>query len=240
MTDRDEVFLEYTKSVCPVCKAVIDAQVNVRDNKVYLRKRCARARRVRGAGVRRRRDVHVLMRGSTSRAPSRWRPRPRSGTAARSTAGCARSTSSTLAWGSSRSTPPATWTARSASPTRATSPTGTRSPRAGARPLLDAFVGRRGRTGGGDVLRRGAHHPPEHRGVHRAGAGQARQDGRCSTPTASAWPHDRRLRRRTWPSWRCTSTCSSTGSSEGTHLAIRGRDLRQAKRPPSTVAPRRA
>jgi uncharacterized radical SAM superfamily Fe-S cluster-containing enzyme len=39
--DRDEVFLEYTKSVCPVCKAVVDAEVNVRDNRVYLRKRCA-------------------------------------------------------------------------------------------------------------------------------------------------------------------------------------------------------
>src|SRR5262249_39402052 len=38
--DRDEVFVEYTKSVCPVCKAVIDAQVNIRDDKVYLRKRC--------------------------------------------------------------------------------------------------------------------------------------------------------------------------------------------------------
>jgi 7,8-dihydro-6-hydroxymethylpterin dimethyltransferase len=38
--DRDEVFLEQTKSVCPVCKAVVDAEVNVRDNKVYLYKRC--------------------------------------------------------------------------------------------------------------------------------------------------------------------------------------------------------
>ena len=38
--DRDEVFLEYTKSVCPVCKAVIDAEVNVRHSKVYLRKTC--------------------------------------------------------------------------------------------------------------------------------------------------------------------------------------------------------
>jgi uncharacterized radical SAM superfamily Fe-S cluster-containing enzyme len=38
--DRDEVFIEYTKSICPVCKVVVDAQVNVRDGKVYLRKRC--------------------------------------------------------------------------------------------------------------------------------------------------------------------------------------------------------
>lgn len=38
--DRDEVFVEYTKSVCPVCKVVVDAEVNIRDDKVYLRKRC--------------------------------------------------------------------------------------------------------------------------------------------------------------------------------------------------------
>jgi uncharacterized radical SAM superfamily Fe-S cluster-containing enzyme len=38
--DRDEVFVEFTKSVCPVCKVVVDAQVNIRADKVYLRKRC--------------------------------------------------------------------------------------------------------------------------------------------------------------------------------------------------------
>jgi 7,8-dihydro-6-hydroxymethylpterin dimethyltransferase len=38
--DRDEVFLEYTKSICPVCKTVVDAEVNVKDNKVFMRKRC--------------------------------------------------------------------------------------------------------------------------------------------------------------------------------------------------------
>ena len=38
--DRDEVFVEYTKSICPICKVVVDAQVNLRDAKVYLRKRC--------------------------------------------------------------------------------------------------------------------------------------------------------------------------------------------------------
>src|SRR6266852_5600888 len=39
-TDRDEVFLELTKSVCPMCKAVIDAELNIRDNRVIMRKRC--------------------------------------------------------------------------------------------------------------------------------------------------------------------------------------------------------
>jgi hypothetical protein len=38
--DRDEVFVEFTRSICPVCKTVIDAQVNLRDGKVFLRKRC--------------------------------------------------------------------------------------------------------------------------------------------------------------------------------------------------------
>jgi hypothetical protein len=38
--DREEVFLEYTKSVCPMCKTVVDAEVNVRENRVILRKRC--------------------------------------------------------------------------------------------------------------------------------------------------------------------------------------------------------
>jgi 7,8-dihydro-6-hydroxymethylpterin dimethyltransferase len=38
--DRPEVFLELTKSICPRCKRVIDAEVNVRDNRVILSKRC--------------------------------------------------------------------------------------------------------------------------------------------------------------------------------------------------------
>jgi uncharacterized radical SAM superfamily Fe-S cluster-containing enzyme len=38
--DRDEVFLELTRSICPICKDVIDAEVNMRDDKVFLRKRC--------------------------------------------------------------------------------------------------------------------------------------------------------------------------------------------------------
>jgi uncharacterized radical SAM superfamily Fe-S cluster-containing enzyme len=38
--DRDELFLELTRSICPVCKAVIDAELNVRAGRVLLRKRC--------------------------------------------------------------------------------------------------------------------------------------------------------------------------------------------------------
>jgi uncharacterized radical SAM superfamily Fe-S cluster-containing enzyme len=39
--DRDEVFLELTKSICPVCKKVLDAEINARDNKIFLKKRCS-------------------------------------------------------------------------------------------------------------------------------------------------------------------------------------------------------
>ena len=38
--DRDEVFLELTRSICPVCKRVIDAEINARDGRVIMRKRC--------------------------------------------------------------------------------------------------------------------------------------------------------------------------------------------------------
>jgi uncharacterized radical SAM superfamily Fe-S cluster-containing enzyme len=38
--ERDEVFLELTRSICPVCKQTVDAEVNVREDQVFLRKRC--------------------------------------------------------------------------------------------------------------------------------------------------------------------------------------------------------
>jgi len=38
--DADYVFFELTRSICPECRRVIDAKVLLRDNKVYLRKRC--------------------------------------------------------------------------------------------------------------------------------------------------------------------------------------------------------
>ena len=38
--DANYVFYELTRSVCPRCRRVIDAQVILRDNKVYMRKRC--------------------------------------------------------------------------------------------------------------------------------------------------------------------------------------------------------
>jgi 7,8-dihydro-6-hydroxymethylpterin dimethyltransferase len=38
--DADYVFYELTRSICPVCRAVIDAKILLRDNKVYMAKRC--------------------------------------------------------------------------------------------------------------------------------------------------------------------------------------------------------
>jgi len=38
--DDDYVFHELIRSICPVCRRVIDAQVLLREDKVYMRKRC--------------------------------------------------------------------------------------------------------------------------------------------------------------------------------------------------------
>ena len=38
--DANYVFYELTRSICPQCTRVIDAQILIRDNKVYMRKRC--------------------------------------------------------------------------------------------------------------------------------------------------------------------------------------------------------
>ena len=37
----DSVFYELTRSLCPECKQLIDAQIHLKDNKVFMRKRCA-------------------------------------------------------------------------------------------------------------------------------------------------------------------------------------------------------
>ncbi len=39
--DADYVFFELTRSICPVCRVTIDAHILIRDNKVWMRKRCA-------------------------------------------------------------------------------------------------------------------------------------------------------------------------------------------------------
>ncbi len=39
-TERPEIFWEFTRSICPTCKRLIDAQILLRDNRVVMRKRC--------------------------------------------------------------------------------------------------------------------------------------------------------------------------------------------------------
>ena len=38
--DADYIFHELTRSICPECKAVIDAQILIKENQVLMRKRC--------------------------------------------------------------------------------------------------------------------------------------------------------------------------------------------------------
>lgn len=38
--DRPEIFWEFTRSICPECRRVIDAHILLREGKVYIRKRC--------------------------------------------------------------------------------------------------------------------------------------------------------------------------------------------------------
>jgi len=38
--DRDDIFFELTRSMCPECKRIIDAQIRLRNNQVIMRKRC--------------------------------------------------------------------------------------------------------------------------------------------------------------------------------------------------------
>ncbi len=96
--DRDEVFVEFTRSICPVCKVVIDAQVNIRDDKVYLRKRCAEHGEfealVYGDA---RMYVDSARFNKPGTIPLTFQTEVKDGCPA--TAGCARNTSSTPAWG---------------------------------------------------------------------------------------------------------------------------------------------
>src|SRR5262252_2932912 len=38
--DADYVFFELTRSICPECRKVIDAQIILRSQQVFMRKRC--------------------------------------------------------------------------------------------------------------------------------------------------------------------------------------------------------
>jgi len=38
--ERDSIFVELTRSICPTCRKIVDAQIHVRDGRVYMKKRC--------------------------------------------------------------------------------------------------------------------------------------------------------------------------------------------------------
>ncbi len=38
--ERDSTFIELTRSICPECRRILDAQVHVRNGRVYMKKRC--------------------------------------------------------------------------------------------------------------------------------------------------------------------------------------------------------
>ncbi len=41
-SERNRILLEFTRSICPDCRQVIDARVFAKDNKVFMKKRCER------------------------------------------------------------------------------------------------------------------------------------------------------------------------------------------------------
>ncbi len=46
--ERDSIFIELTRSICPECHKVLDAQIHVRDGRVYMKKRCPEHGRFEG------------------------------------------------------------------------------------------------------------------------------------------------------------------------------------------------
>jgi hypothetical protein len=95
MKDADYVFYELTRSICPNCRKVIDAQIVLRDNKVYMRKRCPHADRSRDSSTpTRKRTQHSE--NSTNPAPFHWPTAPKSTIAVPMTAGSARTTAAHL------------------------------------------------------------------------------------------------------------------------------------------------
>jgi uncharacterized protein (UPF0212 family) len=104
--DADYVFYELTRSICPQCKKVIDAQVLLEDNKVWMRKRCPDCAETFEALV-----YGASKASTTSPAPSRSNSAPKCARAAPTIAVSVPTTSNTPVWASSKSTALATWIA---------------------------------------------------------------------------------------------------------------------------------
>ena len=92
--DADYIFHELTRSICPECKTVIDAQIIIRDNKVYMRKRCPTHGWFEGIISS---DAEMYVNSIKFNKPG-TNSAPRLKTAVRWTAVFAPSTSNTCAW----------------------------------------------------------------------------------------------------------------------------------------------
>ena len=97
----DYVFHELTRSICPVCRWPIDAQILLRENKVIMRKRCPDHGEVEALIYG---DAEAYLRLARFNKPGRF-PCPlarRWSMAVPTTAGSAPITSNTSAWALSR------------------------------------------------------------------------------------------------------------------------------------------
>src|SRR6266849_2702192 len=78
--DADYVFYELTRSICPMCRTPIDAQIVLRREKVFMRKRCPEHGGFE-ALVYADAQAYTSQQNSTSRARFRWPIRARTSTA---------------------------------------------------------------------------------------------------------------------------------------------------------------
>src|SRR5713226_9093189 len=109
--DDDYVFYELTRSICPNCKKVIDAKILLRDNKVFMAKRCPDCGPFEALVYG---DAEAYTSFSKFNKPGtiHFPTDLKSKRGAHMTAASVRTISSTPASALSRSTAPATWIAR--------------------------------------------------------------------------------------------------------------------------------
>ena len=116
--DADYIFYELTRSICPECRRPIDAHIVLRDGKVFMRKRCPLHGQFEAL-------IYADAQAYTSQARFNKPGTMPLGYSSPIERGCPHdcglcpTTSSMPAWGSSRSTAPATCSAPYASPTPA-------------------------------------------------------------------------------------------------------------------------
>ena len=225
-SDRGEVFVEYTKAICPVCKTVMDGQVNVRDEGVS----CASARGSTAWFEARR---LLATPSSTWRSPAVRQARGRSPLERQTEVG-ARLPARTAGICPEHAQHTCLGIIEVNTGCNLDCPicfadSGTGPQEHGysltleqVEAMLDAFVARGGRTRGGAVLGRRAVDPP--RDPRDAGRRQATAGSRSVMLNTNGirLARDPRFARGARRDRRRTSTSSSTASTRQTHMAIRG------------------